>query len=121
MMTVLNSFGPNKELKPVEMIRNYIDALEQMANVQEILVLMWTVSESLVNAINFLHSLAEIANVLVHLKMLSDNLGLRGSMTQAQMQMKWASEIVGQMEKVAEFSQKIFLALKFLFQIQKVP
>ena len=121
MMTVLKSLGPNKDPKPVEMIRKYIDALELMANVQEILMLMWTISESLVNAIKFPHSLAEIPNVLVHLKTFSDNLRLGGSMTQAQVQRKWASEILGQMEVVAVFSEKMFLALKFLFQIQKVP
>lgn len=80
-MTVLKALGPNKVLVPLRMARKYLETLERMVNVQEILVMIWPVPELLVNAMNFLHSLAEMVNLLVHFEIFSDNLVLRERVT----------------------------------------
>ena len=47
LMTVLKALGPTKFLKPLQTKSKYMETLGQMVNVQEILMLIWTVLDSL--------------------------------------------------------------------------
>ena len=78
IMICLNALGPNKCLKPLQVASRYLETHEHMVNV---CLLIWTVPEPLVNAMNFLYSIAEMVNVLVHMKIFSGNLVLRGRVT----------------------------------------
>ena len=48
IMTSLNAPGPNKCLKPLQVARRYLETHEQMVDIQELLVLIWTFLEPLV-------------------------------------------------------------------------
>ena len=60
LMTVLRALNPDKGMEHVGMTRKYLETLEQMVNVQEILALVWTLPDPLANGMKFLHSYAEI-------------------------------------------------------------
>lgn len=115
-MTVLKTHGPKKGLKPLGMTKKYLETLEKMVNVQVIPVLIWTVPEPLVNAMNFQYSIAEMVNLLVHLKIFPDNLVQRARVTQSQMQVECFSETLGQEKKVAGIPPEILMVLKFFFR-----
>lgn len=69
----------SKGLDALALSRKHLESLEQMVNIQEVLMLVRVALELLVNAVNFLHTLAEIVSLLVHLKLFSYNFVLMGS------------------------------------------
>lgn len=65
-------------------------------------MLIQTVPEPLMKAMDFLYRFADRLNFLVHLKIFPDNLLVRRRMNKSQMQVEWVLENLGQEEKFPE-------------------
>ena len=67
-MTGLKAHGSKNGLKPLRMTKNFLETPAKMMNDQVITMLIWTVPEPLLNAIDFLSSLAERIIFLYNLR-----------------------------------------------------